>query len=823
MINPFGELVKVKNADMRKLLTDNIDPQWRDVKKRIAPFLGNHYLDINLHEDKVLIMYGALITDVEDLIDETERHAAYMNESIMHQSKKVRYGVVLTFFGMLVIIGIYLYKLYKSVTRPIEELLAIADGLHAGDLSIKMDESRKDEFGELARHLNNATVKLYYVTQKLKVNSKQLTEANAQLQEEITERKRIEGHMMQAYQLTHEILEKAPLGIYLCDSAGTVEYVNKAMLDISGETHAQFVHSNVYEMPTYKESGLSRKIRDVVNGVPFEMGPFEYTSYNGGKPSVRKMHGIPFEEEQEKKALVFVEDLTELHKTQKELLHARNDWEETFNTITDMITVHDKDFNIIGYNEAAKKILNISGLDTAGGIKCFKHYHGTDSPPKECPSSCLKTKEPVTFEIFEPHLNTYLEIRSIPRLDENKKFIGLIHICRDIADRKKDQGLIKTQLDRLSSLRSIDRAILGSIDMRIILDVFVDQVMKQLNTDAVSLLLLNPATHILGQYYSKGFRTEVLKYTRLRLGQGYAGRAAVQRSIISIPDIREHADGFKASEDFVREDFISYCAVPLIAKGEVKGVLELFSRTQFDPDQDWLEFLEAIADQGAIAIDNATMFERLQRSNIDLSIAYDNTIEGWSRAMDMRDKETEGHSQRVTELTIRIAQHMGIKDEHLVNMRRGALLHDMGKLGIPDSILLKPGKLSDDEWVIMKKHPEYAHEMLYPVEHLRPALDIPYCHHEKWDGTGYPQGLKGERIPIAARIFAVVDVWDALCSDRPYRAAWPKEKVVEHIRFLAGSHFDPEVLEAFFQLNWDVTSGKLIIAQDEPAGKEIVR
>ena len=249
----------------------------------------------------------------------------------------------------------------------------------------------------------------------------------------------------------------------------------------------------------------------------------------------------------------------------------------------------------------------------------------------------------------------------------------------------------------------------------------------------------------------------------------------------------------------------------------MKGVLELFSRTPLDADKDWLEFLEAITDQGAIAIDNSTMFDRLQRSNIDLSVAYDNTIEGWSRAMDMRDKETEGHSQRVTEMSVRIAQQMGIRDEDLVHIRRGALLHDMGKLGIPDSILLKPGKLTEEEWVIMKKHPEYAYEMLYPIDYLHPALDIPYCHHEMWDGTGYPQGLQGEKIPLAARIFAAVDVWDALCSDRPYRPAWPMQKVIDHIRSLSGTHFDPEVVEAFFQLNADLNSGKLFIAPDDPA------
>ncbi len=184
----------------------------------------------------------------------------------------------------------------------------------------------------------------------------------------------------------------------------------------------------------------------------------------------------------------------------------------------------------------------------------------------------------------------------------------------------------------------------------------------------------------------------------------------------------------------------------------------------------------------------------------ELIQSYDTTLEGWSRAMDLRDKETAGHTQRVTDLTVCIALAMGFDESTVVNMRRGALLHDMGKLGIPDNILLKPGKLTDEEWVIMRKHPLFAYEMLLPIDFLRPALDIPYCHHEKWDGTGYPRGLKGEEIPFAARIFAVTDVWDAMRSDRPYREGLSTEKVRDYIGSQSGKHFDPKVIEAFFEL-----------------------
>jgi len=207
-----------------------------------------------------------------------------------------------------------------------------------------------------------------------------------------------------------------------------------------------------------------------------------------------------------------------------------------------------------------------------------------------------------------------------------------------------------------------------------------------------------------------------------------------------------------------------------------------------------------MAGQAAIAIDNLSLFEELQKSNIELSLAYTATIEGWSRALDLRDRETEGHTKRVTEISLRLAREMGIKDEDLLHVERGALLHDIGKMGIPDNILNKPGALTDEEKDLMQRHPVFAYEMLSPIAYLRLALDIPYCHHEMWDGSGYPRGLKGEQIPLAARIFAGVDVYDALTSNRPYRFNWSKSTAIEHIREQSGKHFDPAVVEAFLSI-----------------------
>ncbi len=202
---------------------------------------------------------------------------------------------------------------------------------------------------------------------------------------------------------------------------------------------------------------------------------------------------------------------------------------------------------------------------------------------------------------------------------------------------------------------------------------------------------------------------------------------------------------------------------------------------------------------------NQARIERLladvRRTNEDLIQAYDTTLIGWAAALELRDQETNSHTQRVTELTVRLARAMGLDEDAIVQIRRGAILHDIGKMGIPDAILRKAGALTDEEWMIMRRHPEYAKQLLAPITFLQPALSIPHYHHERWDGLGYPCGLQGEEIPLPARIFAVVDVYDALRTDRPYRAGWSEERVRAHLRAQAGSHFDPLVIDVFLELD----------------------
>ena len=355
-------------------------------------------------------------------------------------------------------------------------------------------------------------------------------------------------------------------------------------------------------------------------------------------------------------------------------------------------------------------------------------------------------------------------------------------------------------LGRVASLRTIDMAISSSLDINLTLGLVLDQVQQQLGVDATSVLLLDAESQRFRNVARRGFRTSALEYSSLRLGDGIAGRAALEQHTVVVPDLAVDRTTFKKSPNFESEGFKALVSTPLIAKGQVLGVLEIFQREALKPPSDWIDFLEALATQAAIAIDSLQLFERQQRSNIELASAYQATIAGWSHALELRDQETEGHSQRVTEITLQLAKEFEFSAADLVHIHRGTLLHDIGKMGIPDRILLKSGPLTDEEWVIMRKHPQFAYDLLSSISYLRPALDIPYCHHEKWDGTGYPRGLKGEQIPLAARLFAVVDVWDALTSKRPYRAAWPEEKALAYIIEQAGTHFDPQVVTAFLRI-----------------------
>ena len=370
----------------------------------------------------------------------------------------------------------------------------------------------------------------------------------------------------------------------------------------------------------------------------------------------------------------------------------------------------------------------------------------------------------------------------------------------DISEQRRAEEQIQQQLRHMAALRAVDMAITASLDLTTTLRVVLEQATVQLGADAASILLLESESQELTYAAGQGFRRGLDYGLRIRLGEGFAGQAALKRRTVRVANLNGGGDYLWTPERIREEGFVSYLALPLISKDQVKGVLEIFHRMTWDVDPAWMNFVEALADQAAIAIDNAQLLKNLKTANQDLILAYDDTITGWARALEMRDGNTEGHSQRVAELAVELAAAMGLRGETLTHIRRGAILHDIGKMAIPDSILKKSSGLTDEEWQVMKMHPVYSYNLLSQIEFLRPALDIPYAHHERWDGSGYPRGLRGEEIPLAARIFAVVDVWDALTDDRMYRPAWKAEEALDYIRSLSGSQFDPRVVEAFCAL-----------------------
>lgn len=353
--------------------------------------------------------------------------------------------------------------------------------------------------------------------------------------------------------------------------------------------------------------------------------------------------------------------------------------------------------------------------------------------------------------------------------------------------------------DELEVLAQVASTLRQAQTREAMLPLLVEVATSLFHADTGALLLLEGETLTLAAAHNKAL--EPLVGSRHPPDEGLIWRTIRDGRLAFISDIAALEEPVLSELCRAITDGMRACScIPLQTAEDTVGLLFFAFRAPHTPSADEIRLLTAIAEMGGAAIHRTTLHEQTERHAAELALAYDTTLEGWARALELRDEITEGHTRRVTELTLRLARAMGLSEAELIHIRRGALLHDIGKMGISDSILLKPGPLSAREEMTMRLHPDYAFAMLSPIAFLRPALDIPHCHHERWDGAGYPRRLKGEQIPLAARIFAIADVWDALTSDRPYRPAWPPEKVLEHIREQSGRHFDPRVADVFLQI-----------------------
>jgi PAS domain S-box-containing protein len=374
----------------------------------------------------------------------------------------------------------------------------------------------------------------------------------------------------------------------------------------------------------------------------------------------------------------------------------------------------------------------------------------------------------------------------------------VIIVAQEISKRLQAENQIQQQLIQLDTLHRIDTLITANLSLPDLLNGVLDEVCSVLHADGAAIYTFDTP--------------EVLRCVALSGALEFKVQAPMEVPRTLFPELKPgcrvvlNTDETDQSRLVVIKNrvrqfgFSGYAGEPLSSSGKLKGILEVYFTQPFDGTAEWSALLTRLSAQVAVAVDKSQLFNTLQNAYVELNQAYDQTIAGWVAALELRERETAMHSRQVVDMTVRLAHLMGIKADGLMHIWRGAYLHDIGKMAIPDAILLKPGPLTDEEWEVMRQHPSLAYQMLSGVSYLRPALDIPYGHHEKWDGTGYPRGLAGENIPFTARIFAVVDVWQALTSDRVYRKAWPEENAINYIRDHSGTHFDPSVVAGFMSL-----------------------
>ncbi|MBL8100307.1 MAG: HD-GYP domain-containing protein [Anaerolineales bacterium] len=416
----------------------------------------------------------------------------------------------------------------------------------------------------------------------------------------------------------------------------------------------------------------------------------------------------------------------------------------------------------------------------------------------------LPVEENVVHQISEIQKSVMQAMLQLARTNHpqftyvNRELGALVNTIATLKDNV--QAHFNSHQKKVEALVGVGSTINSTLGLKRVLEEVMDSIIALMNAERGFLMLKDESGVMIPQIARGMAQTDLLKDS-----------FAISNSIIKrVADTGEAVLTTNAQEDprfdqqasIAAYHLLSILCAPLKVKDVLIGVIYVDNRAQsgiFHNDD--LEIISSFSNQAAVAIENARLFDGLKSSNEELQIAYQATLQGWVRALDLRDKETEGHTQRVTSLTLKLATAMGIEGDDLTHIERGALLHDIGKMAIPDGILLKPASLTPEERALIQKHPVYAFEMLSPIKFLQPALDIPYCHHEKWNGTGYPRGLKAEQIPLAARIFAVVDVWDALVSDRPYRKGLDPKEVKEKIKADAGSHFDPRVVDVFLRLD----------------------
>jgi len=617
-----------------------------------------------------------------------------------------------------------------------------------------------------------------------------VSERTRQLDRELAERKRVEQDLRDNEEKYRTLVETSADAVLLQTPTGQIVDCNSAACRLFGYSRDEFA---LLETGDLVPENVARLLPKEVTKELTTGGAFVETVYKRRNnrlfsaevsSQMISMGGAPF-------VIAYIRDITQRKQAEEAIRESEERYRSLFETSPDAIALTDLRSIVRLCNQKAAQVFDFDSPEQMVGINVFDliapedRQNAIDSTREVFKGAILRDLEYVAISNKGRRFPCELSASTI--YDKAGKPKGFTGILRDITERKQKAReniavvVIASALRMAVTLDEISQSILN-------------QLLGVLGAEGAAIFKAIPATgealcvRGVGRWQhwtsmrldrDEGLTSRVIRY----------GQAFVNNDIIHNKQTArlELTGGLNA-----------VAGAPLISKERTIGALWVGRNQPFREGEQ--QILMVIADMVANAVQRASLYEDLYNSNRELEESYDRTLEGWSRAMDLRDRETEDHNQRVAEETVQLAGLMGIEGEALVHIRRGALLHDIGKIGIPDLVLHKTGKLTDTDWLTMRRHPEYARDFLEPIPYLRPAMDIPYCHHEHWDGSGYPRGLRGEDIPLAARIFSVIDVWDALTHDRVYRPRWGTAEARDYIRENAGVLFDPRVVEAFFKM-----------------------
>ena len=633
---------------------------------------------------------------------------------------------------------------------------------------------------------------------------------------DVTERKRAEEALHESDENYRRIVETAQEGIWTVDAAGRTTLANQRMADMFGYTIAEMLDKSVEEFVDEEGRTLAPlALENRRNGINKQLD-FKFKRKDGSTVWALVETSTLLDGYQVYAgALDMLTDISARKQVEESLRLSEEKYRTLVDEVNDGFYIVDAAGVFTFANPALARIYGVESPQALLGRK-FLDFIAPENTAKigEQRIQTMHTErapEIINGQIVRPDGNrAFVEIKPTS-IVEAGQITGSRGVVRDITQRKQAETEMRQRLRELELLYQSILAFSQLASPKAIAEKIIDLLDQKMDWHHTAIRLYDPKseTFELLAFHLPNLKTEEERSAAQerfrgmrRSYQGLSGWVIQHGESVlcdDLPNDERYLETFPGLQ--------SGLYAPIKTSERVIGVISIESERAgaFSPSDE--RMVMTLATQAAIALDNAQLLEGLQRSNNELTAAYDATIEGWSRALDLRDKETEGHTQRVTGMMVNLARAFGLNEAELVQVRWGALLHDIGKLGVPDGILLKSAPLTDEEWVVMKKHPTFAYEMLAPIHYLRQALDIPYCHHEKWDGSGYPRGLKGDQIPLVARLFAIVDVWDALCSDRPYRAAWTAEKALDYIRGLAGTQFDPQVVEAFMRGTYPPTGG----------------